>query len=141
MAWSDFDRYWRSTWRDFERLNRLLSRYEPASVSEFPAVNMWTHGNEAMLVTELPGIDTKDIDISVVGKALTLRGSRQAEGMRENESYHRRERWYGQFSRTLELPFTIESDKVKARFSKGVLYITLPRAEAEKPRKITVSGT
>jgi len=55
-------------------------------------------------------------------------------------SYHRRERWHGHFTKTLELPFNIESGKVEAKFLKGVLHISLPRAEADKPRKITVKS-
>jgi HSP20 family protein len=55
-------------------------------------------------------------------------------------AYHRRERWYGKFGKTIELPFTVEADKVEARFSKGVLSITLPRSEAEKPKKVKVKS-
>jgi HSP20 family protein len=129
-------------WAQFERMenemNRVLSRFASPSVGEFPAVNIWADADEALVTTEIPGIDPKTIDISVTGKTLTVKGSRDQEPVKEDESYHRRERWYGQFSRAVELPFSIEADKVKARFSKGVLYVTLPRAEAEKPRKITI---
>jgi len=129
-------------WAQFERMenemNRVLSRFASPSVGEFPAVNIWADADEALVTTEIPGIDPKTIDISVTGKTLTVKGSRDQEPVKEDESYHRRERWYGQFSRAVELPFNIEADKVKARFSKGVLYVTLPRAEAEKPRKITI---
>jgi HSP20 family protein len=88
----------------------------------------------------LPGIDPNAIDISVVGKTLTLRGSRKPEEFKENESYHRRERWHGQFTKTIELPFDIDSGKVDAQYRKGILRITLPRAEADKPRKISVKS-
>jgi HSP20 family protein len=131
-------------WAQFERMenemNRVLSRFASPSVGEFPAVNIWADTDETVVTTEIPGIDPKTIDISVVGKTLTIKGSRDAETAKDNESYHRRERWYGQFSRTIELPFSIETDKVNARFGKGILYMTLPRAEAEKPRKITIKS-
>ncbi|MDA8100524.1 MAG: Hsp20/alpha crystallin family protein [Nitrospiraceae bacterium] len=109
-----------------------------ATTSEFPPVNMWSGSEEAVVTVELPGVDHQAVDISVAGKILTLKGSRPAEEMHEGESYHRRERWYGEFSRTIELPFAVESSKVNARFSKGILSITLPRAEAERPKKISV---
>ncbi len=129
-------------WAQFERMenemNRVLSRFASPSVGEFPAVNIWADADEALVTTEIPGIDPKTIDISVAGKTLTVKGSREPEPVKDGESYHRRERWYGQFSRAVELPFNIEANKVKARFNKGVLYVTLPRAEAEKPRKITI---
>ena len=58
--------------------------------------------------------------------------------IKEGESYHRRERWYGKFTKTIELPFVVEGNKVEAGFSRGILTIKLPRAESEKPKKITV---
>jgi HSP20 family protein len=142
MLWSDLERIGRliDPWREFERVNRSLSRWVSPSTIEFPAVNVWVAGDTAVVTTELPGIDPNAIDISVVGKTLTLRGSRKPEEFKENESYHRRERWHGQFTKTIELPFDIDSGKVDAQYRKGILRITLPRAEADKPRKISVKS-
>lgn len=141
MLWSDWERLgtWNlDPWREFERMRRSIARpFAPAS-ADFPAVNVWTSGDGAIVTTEIPGIDPKDIDISVVGKTFTLKGSRKPEEAREGEAYHRRERWNGQFSRSIDLPFLIQADKVHARFSKGVLSVDLPRAEAEKPRRIEI---
>ncbi len=121
-------------------MNRMLSRYVYPSSSEFPGFNIWGSGDEAIVTTEIPGIEPDSIDIAVGGSTLTVRGSRDPEAAREGESYHRRERWYGQFSRTIELPFTVEADKVEASFVKGILTIKLPRSEAEKPRKVPVKA-
>jgi HSP20 family protein len=129
-----------SPWREFERMNRALSRWAPSSTIEFPAVNIWVAGDNAIVTTELPGIDTKAIEISVVGKSLTIRGAREPELRKEDESYHRRERWYGEFTKTTELPFDVEASKVEARVKKGILRISAPRAAADKPRKITVTS-
>jgi HSP20 family protein len=139
MLWSDLERLGSvlDPWREFVRMSRALSRLDGPSV-EFPAVNVWVSGDHAVVTTEIPGLDPKNIDISVVKDSLTLRGSRQAEELKKGESYHRRERWSGQFTKTLELPFAVEAGKVEARFSKGILYISLPRAEADKPKKISV---
>jgi len=68
----------------------------------------------------------------------TLRGSRQPEEVGEGVTFHRRERRFGSFTRTFRLPFDVDADKVEARFQNGVLSITLPRAEADKPKKIAV---
>jgi HSP20 family protein len=95
--------------------------------------------DQAVVTTELPGVDRETIDVSVSGNVLTLKGSRNPEELKEDESYHRRERWHGEFSKTLDLPFDIEVQKVEAKFSKGILTVTLPRAEAEKPRKISIA--
>jgi HSP20 family protein len=108
--------------------------------NEFPLINIWINADEAVLTTEIPGIDAKSVDISVAGKTVTLRGSREPEPEKETQTYHRRERWYGQFSKTVELPFNVEAHAVEARFKKGVLKVTLPKAHAEKPRTIKVKS-
>jgi len=143
MLWSDVERFGRflDPWSEFETINRALSRLSPAPRVDFPAVNVWVTGDNAVLTTEIAGIKPEDIDISLVGKALTLRGTRQTGDLQQGETYHRRERWYGNFSKTIELPFNIEASKVEARTVNGVLSITLPRAEAEKPKKISVKST
>lgn len=142
MLWSDLERlgrFW-DPWREFDRMHRAVSRWASPRSVDFPAVNVWVSGDEAIVTTEIPGVDPKSIDISAVGKSLTIRGSRNPEELKEGESYHRRERWLGQFTRSVELPFTIEVNKVDAKFSKGVLHIKAPRAEAEKPKKISVKS-
>ncbi len=142
MLWTELeDRMERlfDPWQEFERMRR--SFFTPApSRGDFPAVNVWVGADHAVLTTELPGLAHDAIEISVSGNTLTLKGSREPEKMGEDESYHRRERWYGQFSKTINLPFNVEADKVHATFSKGVLSIDLPRAESEKPRKIEIKA-
>lgn len=142
-----FNRYGRmSPWREMERMRRemeqLFSTFDGGAsmAPAFPAMNVWTNPEGAVVTAELPGVSSDNIDISVVGQTLTVSGSRQPEGLPENAHYHRRERNFGQFTRTFELPFPVESDKVEATFDKGVLYISLPRAEADKPRKITIKS-
>lgn len=132
-------------WQEMERMRREMDRVFSNYTSprarvapSFPAINVWTNQDGAVITAELPGVNPDDIDISVVGDTLTLTGLRQAEGLKEGEKYHRRERGYGKFTRTFQLPFSVEGDKVEARFSKGVLHLSLPRAEAEKPRKIAI---
>lgn len=141
MIWSDISRLNRTwdPWSELDRMQRLFRDLAvPATAAEFPAVNVWVTGDEAEVTIELPGVDPKDVDISVVGKTLTLKGSRNPEEAKDEESYHRRERWSGSFNRAIDLPFLINANKVEAKFSKGVLTIALPRAEEDKPKKITV---
>ena len=110
------------------------------TVYTYPAVNVWTSSDDAIVSAELPGMELENIDISVQGESLTIRGSRPRQELKEGEAYERRERLCGNFSRTLQLPFRVEAGKVEAHFNKGVLTITLPRAEVDKPRKITVKA-
>lgn len=144
MLWSEFERlgrFW-EPWQDFERMRRsLMGNGRTSTVVEFPAVNMWVDRDNALVTAEIPGVDPNTIELSVVGKSLTLRGSRQPGELKDGETYHRQERWQGRFSKTVELPFAVESERVNARFTKGVLSVELPRAEAEKPKKITVKST
>ncbi|MFZ5907187.1 MAG: Hsp20/alpha crystallin family protein [Nitrospirota bacterium] len=142
MLWSDRERFGRffDPWREFERMSRAFTGGTIPTAAEFPAVNIWISGDDAVVTAEIPGIAPDAIDISVIGNAVTLRGSRQPEVVREGEGYHRRERWQGEFAKTLDLPFAIDANKVEASFGRGVLQITLPRAEADKPRKIAVKS-
>jgi HSP20 family protein len=142
MLWYDLDRLGRlfDPWNDLDRLNRFSSGQQTQQAIEFPAINVWVANDNAMVTTELPGIDAKSIEISVVSDTLTLRGSRKSDETDKSESFHRRERWQGQFSKTIQLPFPIQVDKIEARYTKGVLSITLPRAEADKPRKISIKS-
>ncbi len=141
MLWTDLDRFgFQDPWRIFDRLNRATSGLPAPSTSEFPMVNVWMDGDRAIITSELPGVLPTDVDISVAGKSVTLRGARASEDTCEGECRHRRERWSGSFTRSIELPYLVDQDKVEARFSKGVLELTLPRAEADKPRKIAIKS-
>ncbi len=140
MLLSDLVRFGRylDPWSEFEKMNRALSGLSSSPEREFPAVNIWKGEDHAMVTAELPGINPQGLDISVAGKSLTLRGVRSPEEAAGGDTFHRRERWYGKFTRTLDIPFDVDADKIEARFIKGVLYIALPRAEADKPRKISI---
>ncbi len=140
MLFSNSENWFRDPWDEFDRMRRSLWGLSSGSLSEFPSVNMWVSSDDTVVTTEIPGLDPEDIDISVAGRTVTLKGSRKADELQKGESFHRRERWNGEFSKTIELPFNIEADNVTARFRKGVLYLTLPKAEAERPRKIEIKS-
>lgn len=131
--------------RDIDRLHREMnclfsSGYEYVPEEDFPAINVWENGESASITAELPGVTPDSIDISVLGKTLTIKGSLEPEELKDGVKYHRQERNEGEFSRSIELPFRVESGKVGASFTKGVLRVTLPRAEEDKPKKITVKA-
>lgn len=122
-----------------DEMNRLFEdRFGGAA--RFPAMNVWAGQDDVVVEAEVPGMEPKDVDITVTGATLTISGQRQPEAVKENEVFHRRERRYGAFSRSLELPYAVDADKVKAVFRNGVLRVTLPRAEEDKPRKISVKA-
>jgi HSP20 family protein len=124
-------------------MERMFSTFkEPSDVElpsvEFPAVNVWHWEGGLLITSELAGVRPEDIEVTVTGKTLTIKGARTQEELAEGETRHRAERWHGGFAKTLELPFTVEADKVEAKFADGVLHLTLPGTEADRPRKITV---
>jgi HSP20 family protein len=101
-------------------------------------MNVWTNEDGGVVTAELPGVDAEEIDISVEDGTLTLRGTLKPGELEEGETYHRRERGTGAFSRTVQLPFQVDNDQVEATFEKGVLSISLPRAEEDKPTKVAI---
>ena len=134
-----------SLWGEFDRLQREMNRLfnqagwlRPAPC--FPAVNIWANEEGQVVTAELPGVKMEDLDISVVNDALAISGKRETAEPAGGGKYHRQERECGDFSRTISLPYPVDADKVEAVLEQGVLRITLPRAEADKPRKITVKS-
>lgn len=140
-------RGWTSTRREMERLrhemNQLFrdwpTRTRWGAAPSYPALNVWTDENSAVVTAELPGTILDDIDITVEDDMLTLRGHHKPDEV-EGATYHRQERRYGTFLRTFRLPFRVDAGKVDATFAKGVLNLVLPRAEEDKPRKITIKA-
>ncbi len=104
-----------------------------------PTVDLRETDEAFILTAELAGLNKKDIEISLEEDTLTLSGERKFEKESENDNYHRVERSYGQFRRSFSLPNTIEGDKVSAKFTNGLLTLTIPKSPAVQPRKITVS--
>jgi HSP20 family protein len=126
--------------REVNRLFEARNRGRVFNTHTYPAVNIWTNQDGQIISAEMPGVHPEDIDIDVTGDALSISGIRHPDEVSKEARYHRRERNYGLFSRTIQLPFMVDTNKVEASLKNGVLLISLPRAEADKPRKITVTG-
>ena len=139
-------RYIPTMWDEMDRLqremNRLFDHYDRpgSSLAGYPAVNVWMNDEAAVITAELPGADVKDLEISVVGETVTLSGERKGDDLPKDVTYHRQERSAGKFTRTIDLPFTVDSGKVQATLEKGVLRVLLPRSEKDKPRKVLVKA-
>jgi HSP20 family protein len=101
-----------------------------------PAIDMSEDEKAYKISAELPGMDSKDIDVSVTGDTLVLKGEKRQEKEEKDKNYHFSERAYGSFQRAFELPASVDRGKIAADFSKGVLTITLPKsAAAQQPTK------
>jgi HSP20 family protein len=140
--WEPFREF--STLQD--RMNRLFretqgnSQDEPLTSSSFaPAVDVYEDEHNVTLKIEVPGIDEKDIDVRIENNTLTVHGERKIEKEEKEENYRRVERQYGSFTRTFNLPPTVDAEKVQADYDKGVLKITLPKKAEAKPKQIKVN--
>jgi HSP20 family protein len=124
-------------------MNRLFERRwggRRRMASAYPAMNIWANEDEQIVTAELPGFDPEEIDISVVGDVLTISGKRELEEHPGDVRYHRRERGHGSFTRSVELPYLVDAVRVDATFKNGLIQISLPRAEQDKPKKIAVKS-
>ena len=102
-----------------------------------PQIDVNETAKEIRVTAELPGMEEKDLEVSLVDRALTIKGEKSEEHEEEKGDVHRSERQYGMFERTIPLPSEVEVDKVKASFKKGVLKITLPKTkEAQSNRRV-----
>lgn len=145
MEWKPF--------REVSRLRREMDRlwdeffgparraFRPLEGEWVPAVDVSETADQVMIKAEVPGIDAKNIDISLSGDVLTIKGEKKSEREEKKENYHLVERSYGSFSRSLRLPTAVDADKIEANYKQGVLTITCPKKEEAKPKAIEIKGT
>jgi HSP20 family protein len=105
-----------------------------------PSVDVSENDKELIVRAELPGIDPKEIDISLVGNVMTIKGERKHEREEKKENFHLLERSSGSFSRSIQLPAEVQADKIQATYKDGILSITMPKTKAEAVKKIEVKA-
>ncbi len=138
---------------DFEkRVNHMFSDFfgnfgeigflKDRSLSFSPTVDVSENAKEVVISAELPGLDEKDVDVSLSKNTLTIKGEKRSESEDKGKDYHRSERSYGFFQRTIALPCEVDESRVDARFNKGVLKIVLPKSERalQERKKIEVKS-
>jgi HSP20 family protein len=139
---------WHQRWDPFQELQREMGRlfgnldpFHPTRpVHRYPSLNLYDAGDRYILSAQLPGMVGSDIDLTITGETLTMRGERKrAEGVKD-DSYRRQERPMGKWSRTITLPDRVDSSQVGASFADGILTVNLPKAESAKPRHINVTA-
>ena len=106
----------------------------------YPALDISEADSQVVVKAELPGLDPKDVEITVDDDTLSIKGEKRFEEEERKDNYHRIERSYGSFQRTVLLPCAVKSEDVKARFDKGVLTITMAKSEKEKGRKVMIES-
>lgn len=103
-----------------------------------PSIDMYQTNDKVVVKASLPGLKSDDVQISVTGEVLTLRGEMHEDKEVKDAEYYIRENRQGSFERSVLLPTDVEADKAKADFENGILTITLPKAEQVRPKTITV---
>jgi HSP20 family protein len=111
-----------------------------SAVSAMPAIDLYQTNDEVIVKAALPGLKADEVQISVTGDVLTLRGEFKQEEEKKEATWHIRERRFGSFERSVMLPTDVQTDKARADFENGVLTVTLPKAEAVKPRTISIKA-
>lgn len=105
----------------------------------FPAINVYDQGDSALLLAEIPGLQAKDLELTILGDSVTLKGERREEAA-EGERYYRKKRPVGSFLRTVTLPTEVDPDTVKAEYRDGVLMVRMNKVEKAKARKVEIKS-
>jgi HSP20 family protein len=140
--WQPYQHLWNQLAQFQGEMNRLFDRWTGHGPAEatFPPVNAWEENDQLFVAVEVPGVDLKDLEIYVSGgNQLTIKGERKPQAP-EKGVWHRQERQFGNFTRTLTLPYPVAADKVEARLEHGVLLLKLTKHESARPRKIPVKA-
>lgn len=139
---------WQGRWDPFRELQRemgrLLEGLDPfqalRNVRQYPPINIYDAGDSYVLSAQLPGHAPGDVELSITGGDLTIRGERKRPEGVKDDSYRRQERPVGRWARTITLPDRVDGDHVTASFTNGILTVNLPKAEGAKPRHIAVTA-
>ena len=135
--------------RDFEWMRRDMDRlwnsfFERGTLRSeeggewLPSLDVAETKNEIVVKAEVPGLEPKDIDISLSDGLLTIKGEKKQEREEKEKNYHLVERSYGSFARSIRLPNEVQSDKINASYKNGVLKIVLPKSEEAKKKEIKI---
>jgi HSP20 family protein len=137
--------------RDLVSLRDAMDRLFEESVVRVPglptvlggealAIDMYETEDSVVVTTSVPGLDPEDIDITITGNVLTIKGETKVEQKVEKENYIRQERRYGSFRRSVVLPETVLADRAEATYDKGILTLSIPKTEEAKPKTIKVEA-
>jgi HSP20 family protein len=149
-------RRWMNPWRPSREMEEMERRFDdlfswpslPAlwrrapsmEMVWAPAIDVFERDDRFVVRAELPGMKEEDIDVSVIGNRLIIKGERKAESEVETKDYYYSERSYGSFSRSMDMPSDVDAKKIKASYHDGVLEINLPKTLGVKPKKVSVSA-
>jgi HSP20 family protein len=126
--------------RELDRSLTAPSLHLESGAHVFPPVNVFADGDSLVIRAEVPGFKTEEIGLTLARDCLTLTGQRQPDDHAKPGSYHRREREFGSFSRSIQLPNDLDPERATAQCRNGLLTVRIPKAAAAKPRQIRVQA-
>ena len=140
---------WRPIGRELSSLHQEMDRLWDRFIGEtplvrritgewWPTVDVSETKDNFVIKAELPGMDASDVNVSVSGNVLTIKGEKRKEEEEKDEHHYRAERYYGSFQRSFQLPSSMQAEKVEATFDKGVLRVILPKVEEAKKKEIKI---
>ena len=137
-------------YRELERMSRAMDRLFPSRLmrawpswldlpeEERVSLDMYQTDNDVVVEASVPGVKPEELDVSISGDMLTIKGERKEEREVKEENYLRRERTFGSFERLVTLPVAVKMENITAEFENGVLTVTMPKAEEVKPKQIKI---
>jgi HSP20 family protein len=128
---SEMDRLWNKFLGETSFARRFREEWSPS-------VDISETKDKLVINAELPGLDSKDVNVSISGDFLTIKGEKKKEEEEKDEHHHYMERYYGSFQRSFQIPVNVKTDKIEATFDKGVLTVTLPKTEEAKKKEIEI---
>ena len=146
-SWPTFNL--KGSWEELDRMRREMENLKDGLTSGlfagpvagvFPAMNITENADAYFIRAELPGLSAEDFEITVTSDSLSISGERKILVEKKDAKYHRREREAGKFSRIVNLPGQVNTEKVEAGCSDGILTVTLPKAAISKPKQISVKA-
>jgi HSP20 family protein len=141
VPWKSFGEISRLRKEMDDLFNRIFGETSLSKIGFFkwqPLVDISETDTHLIVKAELPGIEAKDVEVSITGDRLTIKGEKKQETEEKEENRYRSERYYGTYERVVDLPVAVEEDKTEATFDKGILTITLPKEEKVKKKQIKI---
>jgi HSP20 family protein len=142
---------WRPGWDPFSELQHHMDRLLDLTVDvgrqfwqswrPFPALNIYETATDFVLIAPLPGVQPQDLDVSMTGNVLTLKGERKRPATVPDEMFRRQERWQGKWSRTVQVPDKADASQVNATLDNGLLVVRMPKLPEAQPRQVPVRVT
>ena len=129
---NEMDRLWNRIFRQAPSTGTFTEEWSPS-------VDISETEDKLVIKSELPGLDAKDVNVSISGDLLTIKGEKKREEEEKDVHHHYVERYYGSFQRSFQLPVNVKTDQIEATFDKGVLKVTLPKSDEAKKKEIQIN--